>query len=852
MNNEKRTKSELLDEIKKIQRAEDMLHIQHGLGIALSGVTNLKNALILIVDAAVKITDMDCGGVYLVDTDSKTLNLVYSTGLSTRFVDKISHYERDSEQAKIITKGRPIYIEYSKLEISKDPVKSQEKLHSIAIIPILHRGEAIAALNVASHTVNSISPSSRETLEIIASQVGSAIARVIAEDKIRKQNRELQALSKELQKEINDRKQTHKALRKSEEKYRELVQHTNSIILRFDTQSRITFLNEFAQSFFGYTEDEILNQNVVGTIVPETESSGRNLAIVIKDIIRNPEGYINNENESIRRNGERVWIAWTNKAIFSDDGNVSEILSIGMDITARKHAEEALSESEERFRVLFEQAPDPFYINKMDGAMVNGNKAAEKLLGYQKEELIGKNFLEIGILSEKDLPTALNLLKQNQRGAPTGPHEFTLNRKNGAIVQTEISTFPVNIKGEKLVLGVARDITERKKAEEQKSNLEAQLRQAQKMESIGTLAGGIAHDFNNILFPVIGFTEILLDDLPDDSTLHMPLNKILSGTLRARDLIKQILTFSRQNREEPKPLKIQPIIKEALKLIRSTIPTTIEMKHDIGNECGFIMADPTQIHQIVMNLCTNSYHAMEETGGTLAVNLKEVDLDAGILDDAAATPGPYACLTVDDTGPGIERGIVDRIFDPYFTTKEVGKGTGLGLAVVHGIVKSHGGHINIYSHPFKGTKFKIYLPVIKAQSETAERVTALPVEKGSERVLLVDDQEEIVFMITSMLERLGYQVTPRTSSIEALEAFRANPDVFNVVITDMTMPNMTGDKLAGELMKIRSDIPVILCTGFSEWMSKEKAKVLGIKGFLMKPIVMGDLSSMIRKVLENK
>jgi CheY-like chemotaxis protein len=310
--------------------------------------------------------------------------------------------------------------------------------------------------------------------------------------------------------------------------------------------------------------------------------------------------------------------------------------------------------------------------------------------------------------------------------------------------------------------------------------------------------------------------------------------------------------FSRQTEQEKKPMKVQLVIKEVLKLIRSSLPTTICIRQDISNECGLVMADPTQIHQITMNLITNAYHAMEETGGKLTVTLKQLELTAEDLKDPAMVPGPHVCLTVADTGPGMDQGIIARIFDPYFTTKEEGKGTGLGLAVVHGIVQSHGGHISVYSDPGKGTEFKVYLPVIKPQ-ETEQNLEAdLPIQKGNERILLVDDQDVIVQMERQMIERLGYHVTARTSSTDALEAFRTQPNKFDLVITDMTMPNMMGAKLSGELMKIRSDIPVILCTGFSEMMSKEKAESLGIKGFLVKPIEMKDLSKKIREVLDGQ
>jgi len=404
--------------------------------------------------------------------------------------------------------------------------------------------------------------------------------------------------------------------------------------------------------------------------------------------------------------------------------------------------------------------------------------------------------------------------------------------------------------GEPYISGTGRDVTERILSQRKVKKLQEQLTQALKMEAIGTLAGGIAHDFNNILFPMFGYLEMMLEDVPKDNPLRGHLIEVFNGAKRARDLIKQILTFSRQSDHERKPLETQRVIREALKLIKSSLPTTIEINKDIQKDCGLVLAEPTQIHQILMNLCTNAYHAMEATGGKLTITLKEVELAAEDLKDPAMIPGLYVCLTVADTGPGMEQSIIDRIFDPYFTTKEEGKGSGLGLAVIHGIVKNHGGYISVYSEPGRGAEFKVYLPVIKKQKETAKVETDTPIQKGTEHILLIDDQGIIVDIERQMLERLGYHITARTSSIEALEAFRANPDKFDLVITDMTMPNMTGDKLAGEMIKIRPHIPIILCTGFSEMISKEGAESLGLKGFLMKPVVLKELSSVIRKVLD--
>ena len=393
------------------------------------------------------------------------------------------------------------------------------------------------------------------------------------------------------------------------------------------------------------------------------------------------------------------------------------------------------------------------------------------------------------------------------------------------------------------MIGINYDITERKE-------MEVRIQQSQKMEAIGTLAGGIAHDFNNILSPIIGYTEMMLDDLPEQSALKDKLSEVYAASMRAKELAKQILTFSRQGQHEVQMVSIQHILKEVLKLIRSTIPTTIQIKHNISNDCGIIEADPTQIHQIIMNLTTNAYHAMEKNGGTLSVTLKAIELEDLNLPGFLMNPGHYACLTVADTGTGIQNEIKDKIFEPYFTTKETNKGTGLGLSVVYGIVRKSGGGIQIFSEPGKGTQFHVYLPIADSCSKEQEYQVKKIIQSGFGRILFVDDEESIVRMEKQMLERLGYQVTSRTGSLEALEVFHASPDKFDLVITDFAMPNMAGDKLAMELLKIRPDIPILLCTGFSENMSEEKAFSSGLAGFLMKPFAISDLSQKIRDVLD--
>jgi signal transduction histidine kinase/ActR/RegA family two-component response regulator len=383
------------------------------------------------------------------------------------------------------------------------------------------------------------------------------------------------------------------------------------------------------------------------------------------------------------------------------------------------------------------------------------------------------------------------------------------------------------------------------------ANSEKQLQQVMKLQAIGTLAGGIAHDFNNILFPIVGYTELTMDDIPEDSQARQNLEEILKAANRAKELVQQILTFSRQSCQERKPLKVQYLIKEAFKLLRATIPSSIEIDFDIDNSSGPIKGDPTQIHQIIMNLCTNAYHAMQETGGKLEVKLKEIEVSyQQSMERVGMKVGKHLELTVKDSGHGMDPQVMERIFEPYYTTKEQGKGTGLGLSVIHGIVKNHGGDITVTSQPGKGSIFKVFLPVIDEYEE--EIVTSEPLTEmnGSERILLVDDEEQIIDIEQQILERLGYKVTPKTDSEEALEEFAARPDRFDLVITDMTMPKMTGDQLAKRMMDIKPQIPVILCTGFNEAITEEKALAMGIDKFVMKPIIKDDLASTIRTVLD--
>ncbi len=389
-------------------------------------------------------------------------------------------------------------------------------------------------------------------------------------------------------------------------------------------------------------------------------------------------------------------------------------------------------------------------------------------------------------------------------------------------------------------------------AMENNQAMEARLRQSQKMEAIGTLAGGIAHDFNNILFPILGFSEMIMQDLPLKNPVRDQMQSVIDGAVRARELVQQILTFSRETEQDCRPLKLQLIVKEVLKLARASLPATIKITKNIPNGVGMIKADPTQMHQVILNLISNALHAMEENGGELSVSLSEADFSEDNLPAFEMAPGPYVCLKVADTGPGMKPEILKRIFEPYFTTKVREKGTGLGLAVVHGIVKNLDGKIFAQSAPGEGTAFYMYLPRFTREPVLCDETKKAAVPcNGNEKILLIDDEKSILHMLEELLSRAGYRVTACNVAQQGLKCFTQTPRDFDLVITDMTMPEMTGDKLVAALKKVRPDIPVILCTGCSENTVMARTGDAKPDKILMKPATREDVLANIRYLLDN-
>lgn len=503
--------------------------------------------------------------------------------------------------------------------------------------------------------------------------------------------------------------------------------------------------------------------------------------------------------------------------------------------------EEALSKSEKKYREITENMLVGVYQVTLDGKLLFANKKISEMFGYDstKELIAAINSVEELYARSEERKTITDEII-GKGFIKNKAVEF--KRKDGQSVWIKMNARrTINNDGTIILEGLMEDVTEFKRMEEQ-------LRQVQKMESIGTLAGGIAHDFNNILAIILGNTELAIIDVPESNPAKRCLKVIQSASLRASELVQHLLGCSRKCITTRKPIKICPIIEDSLKMLRASIPADIEIRRNILCESDIILADPTQMSQVLMNLCANAVHAMQFEGGILELSLQTVEFGKQNM-ELNLVPGRYLKLAVSDTGHGIDPKIIGRIFDPYFTTKGLGEGTGLGLSVVQGIVKSHNGAVTLKSELGKGTVFEVLLPLTgaKAQSEN-KKAEAFPT--GNEKILLIDDEESILNLVKKRLEMLGYQVKAKNNPVDALELFRFGPDRFDLIITDMIMPKMTGDKLAKEILSIRPDIPIILCSGYSDKIDAEKAAALGVRKYIEKPLNMSDFMVSIRKALD--
>ena len=514
---------------------------------------------------------------------------------------------------------------------------------------------------------------------------------------------------------------------------------------------------------------------------------------------------------------------------------------------------EAITQREAYNRILFADSPAAMLVlDARTQECRDCNRAALALFNLKRpEDMAGKRLQDFSPPAQKRpgcSPGTLQTYFDTCMETGQVSFEWVFQQKNQGIWYGDLTLSRFTHDHREQIQIILHDISPAKKMEEERKTLEHQLLQAQKMESIGTLSGGIAHDFNNLLFPISGYAELLQMESPKGSFQREYLDKIVDAVQRARDLVRRILTFSRREGNQLEEIQLHQVVKEALKLVESTLPATITIRHEIHESTGHIMGNATQLHQVIMNLCTNALHAMEdkEDQRELSLNLTRLSLPFQNTEGQ----GEFACLEISDTGKGMPPKVMEQIFHPYFTTKDRGKGTGLGLSVVHGIVKSHGGHIAVESKEGVGSTFKIFFPLSKNRPRPLpDPIPPTKIQEGKGHILVVDDEEMIVNMLKTMLERMGFKVSTEVRSVRALERFRADPLEYDLVITDMTMPGMTGYQLTANIRTVRPDIPVILCTGYSETMTRERASELGIKGFLPKPILRSELTEMIQQVM---
>ncbi len=632
--------------------------------------------------------------------------------------------------------------------------------------------------------------------------------------------------------------------KKTEERLYRLIHIVDQVgegVVTTSLDGVVTYVNLSWAQMHGYLPQALIGKHYS---IFHTEAQYRDEVLPFnKKVLRT--GYHKGEVGHMRSNGSLFPTHMTVTLQRDESGHAIGYIAIAMDLSEQKRVEEALRESEIRFRHLFSLSPQPISLTDLDGRIIDVNEKFCELLQCPRHDVISKYTIDLGFPVEERQRFIEEL---TEKGEVSG-FEVRVKNATGASIDLQMFARLIRIKGDFLTLTVFHDVTVQRM-------LEAQLMQAQKMEAIGTLAGGIAHDFNNILSAILGYIELTRISVDPDSRVAQYIEEVFKAVNRAIDLVRQILSISRQSEQERKPIRVENVIRDVVKLLRATLPASILIKEQINENIGLTRGDPGQIHQVLMNLGTNAGQAMKGKGGTLTIRLDRETIGSDAATDAIPLgPGAYLKLTVSDTGCGIAPKDRKRIFDPYYTTKEKGMGTGLGLAVAQGIVQKHGGIITFSSEVGVGTDFHVYLPMIlpapkKEFHEKLKTNQILP--HGKESILLVDDEKPSIDTGREMLEYLGYRVQTCMTGMEALTLFKETPDGFDLIISDMTMPGMSGDQLSESLIRIRPDIPIILCTGFNPQIDEASAREIGIKAFIFKPLTLQKLALLVRKVLDEQ
>jgi two-component system cell cycle sensor histidine kinase/response regulator CckA len=928
------------------EQVEHFIQAELDLAIKLNRSSSVQETLQTCLHAAILASGLDCGGIYLVNKHEGTIILAIHEGLPKSFINHSSSYSFDSENARLILKGKPMYHKSNDPVSNKRKTLGTEQLTAIASLPITYRDEVIACLNVASHTLSQIPEFSRKGLETITSHIGSAIMQARQEEEIAEAKSNLESLfdtiddllfiidnngkvihtnaavTKKLgytAKTIHDKHVLHfhpeeqwdiaknnieemlagnkgsslipfktnsgnlipvetkitrgiwnkkpvlfgisrdfserilseKTLRESEKRFRELTELLPLALFETDLSGTITYTNKKCFEGFGYTPEDT-NQKLfaLNFCIPQDAKKAMNNVKAIKQG-RN----ISEEYTALRKNGS-TFPAHVYSLPIIQNGQVNGVRSLVVDLTELKEAEQALRTSEvqkrivQEFKALIDNIPGAVYRTNDEGKTTMLSMISDVLLDYTKEEFEDELFETGAIIHPEDRDT-VSASNQALRSVKTSQTlYYRIIMKNGTVKWLEDRKTSVFSRKNIFtgIDGILFDITERIMAQKENQQLESSLRKAQRLETIGTLAGGIAHDFNNILTPILGYAEMGVLSLDNDESQQEYFNEIIQAAERAKNLVAQILTFSKTEESTHELVSVQEIVDEALKLLRPSIPSIITIEKQLDNTCRNILGDPSQIHQVIINLCTNAFQAMEESGGLLTIKLKEIIPDSGLLKQLPKPEAEsYVKLSISDTGTGMDERTIERIFEPFFTTKSVNKGTGLGLSVVHGIITSFKGVITVDSQSEKGATFSVYLPVVNEQIMKAAKGESCT--KGYGHILFVDDEPTVLKMMTMMITKLGFKTQALSSSLQALELFRQNPERFDLVITDLTMPEMTGAELAEQIHKTNPQLPIILMTGYGKAIETIPLSQYGICKYLKKPIKLAEMAATINDVL---
>jgi len=797
-------------DITEPKRVDDLIRTQHDLILALSAASELDEGLRLCMDAALHISEMDCGGVYLVGEASGALDLVFHKGLSPDFIRTVSHHNAESINARIVMTGKPTYTEYLKLGVPLDEPAGHEGLRAIAVLPVHYKDRVIGCLNVASHTLDEVPVFSRAALEAIAAQIGSSIVRL----------------------------KTEGALKASEEKYRALVESSTEAILMLDRERKIVSCNQAFLDLFGYDKNETEGKSV--RIIHPSDGSFKTFGDLAYSTI-DKIGFFRGEWNFVRKDGLGFPAETVTSAIRSPDGLTIGFVAIMRDLTERKHAEAALQESEEKYRSLVANATDAIFIVQ-DGRIKFPNPITLTLAGYSEEELATIPFIDL--IHPEDQAMVLNNYTRRLKGEEVpSTYTFRVIKKRGEELWGQLNAVLITWEGRPAILCFIRDITPQKR-------LEAQYLHAQKMEAVGTLAGGIAHDFNNLLQAVLGYTEILLLDKEKLEHGYQELQEIKRAAQRGGELTQRLLTFSRRVPSKLRPVNLNQEINQIQKLLQRTIPKMINIEITLADDLRTVNADPAQIEQALMNLAVNARDAMPERG-KLMIGTKNITLDEKYCKmHLGVKPGEYVLLTVTDTGHGMDRETLGHLFEPFYTTKGVGRGTGLGLSMVYGIIKSHEGYIFCDSQIGKGTTFEIYLPIIEQRHEMEGfREERIPVG-GKESILLIDDEESIRDLGSQILHQFGYTVLTASDGESGLELYGKERGKIDLVILDLIMPGMGGRRCLEELIKMDPKVKVVIASGYSVDGPTKEGLEIGAKNFVSKPYAMRQMLKVVREVLD--